>query len=48
MTNSGISKATPKTSSIRVKNEKYSPNSTRFSSWLGVKPISTSSPRGST
>ena len=47
-TKSGISKETPKTSSIRVKKVKYSPNSTRFSSLPGVKPMSTSRPLGST
>ena len=33
---------------LRVKNEKYSPNSTRFSRSAGVKPMSTSRPLGST
>ena len=47
-TKSGISKAMPKTSSIRVRKLKYSLNSTRFCSCAGVKPISTSRPLGST
>ena len=48
ITNSGISKAMPKTSSIRVKKQKYSSNSTRLARPAGVKPISTSRPRGRT
>ena len=48
ITNSGISNEMPKTSSIRVRKLKYSPNSTRFCSCAGVKPMRTSSPLGST
>ncbi len=47
-TNSGISKAMPKTSSIRVMKEKKSPNSVSWVSPAGVKPISAAMPLGST
>ena len=47
-TKSGISNATPNTSSIRLKKLKYSPKSTRLFSFAGANPISTSRPLGST
>ena len=43
----GISKAMPKTSIVRVKKVRYSLNSTRLVRSAGVKPISTSRPLGS-
>ena len=46
--NSGISKATPKTSSIRVMKVKKSVNSVSWVSSSGVKPISAAMPLGST
>ncbi len=48
MTNSGISKATPKTSSIRVMKVKKSPNSVSWMTPAGVKLIRVAMPLGST
>ena len=47
-TNSGISKAMPKTSIIRMMKLRYLSNSIRLLMSLGVKPIRTSIPFGST
>ena len=46
-TKTGISKARPKTSRVRVKNWRYSLKSTRLVTPSGLSPISTSRPLGS-
>ena len=45
-TNSGISKAIPKTSMVRLKNVRYSLKSTRLVTPSGLKPIRISRPLG--
>ena len=46
--NRGISKAIPKTSSIRVMKEKNAPNSVSCVTPSGVNPMSAAMPLGST